>query len=240
MLKKSLFIGTFFLLFIGLSDYGFGCHRDVPHGPHTCPEPDPPAPNGGGDAEYSVDISGAVGGHSGLPWTLGRGGKAIDGNRLDVGELTDLSFFTAPIVGMPPTLPNLGGPFSGERGVNCFGEDLAGADFYPQAGIGRGRGGRADTSFWFMGLTEQGLPEVLYALFGFGQFKNPDPDSDLDPDWPPRLVGESTLLEITDWVLTVESEGDIVNNLSCIGEGKFADYYGGAQPAMNILVTRTN
>jgi len=29
MLKKSLFIGTFFLLFIGLSDYGYGCHRDA-------------------------------------------------------------------------------------------------------------------------------------------------------------------------------------------------------------------
>jgi len=27
MLKKSLFIGTFVLLFIGLSDYGYGCHK---------------------------------------------------------------------------------------------------------------------------------------------------------------------------------------------------------------------
>jgi len=33
MLKKSLFIGTFFLLFIGLSDYGYGCHGGKP--PHT-------------------------------------------------------------------------------------------------------------------------------------------------------------------------------------------------------------
>lgn len=32
MLKKSLFIGTFFLLFIGLSDYGYGCHGGKP--PH--------------------------------------------------------------------------------------------------------------------------------------------------------------------------------------------------------------
>ena len=62
MLKKStlLSVSIFFLLFIGLSDYGYGCHRDVPHGAHTCPEPDPPAPNGGEDAKYSVDISGAT------------------------------------------------------------------------------------------------------------------------------------------------------------------------------------
>ena len=31
MLKKSLFIGTFFLLFIGLSDYGYGCHTGTKH-----------------------------------------------------------------------------------------------------------------------------------------------------------------------------------------------------------------
>jgi len=42
MLKKSLFIGTFFLLFIGLSDYGYGCHKEnMTHGkdPELCPPP---------------------------------------------------------------------------------------------------------------------------------------------------------------------------------------------------------
>jgi len=62
MLKKStlLFVATFFLLFIGLSDYGYGCHRDrdgdpfngnEPHGkdpiPGGCPDPDDP----GGDED---------------------------------------------------------------------------------------------------------------------------------------------------------------------------------------------
>ena len=42
MLKKPLFVSIFVLLFIGLSDYGYACHKDVEHGPHTCPEPDPP------------------------------------------------------------------------------------------------------------------------------------------------------------------------------------------------------
>ena len=52
MLKKStlLFIGTFFLLFIGLSDYGYAHHRlgHVRGGD-----------DGGGEAaEYSVTITG--------------------------------------------------------------------------------------------------------------------------------------------------------------------------------------
>jgi len=45
MLKKPLFIGTFFLLFIGLSDYGYGCHKKgdgVKHGQKPC--------NDGGDS----------------------------------------------------------------------------------------------------------------------------------------------------------------------------------------------
>jgi len=68
MLKKSLFFGTFFLLFIGLSDYGYGCHRDAdnngeqdPHGPNgDCsggdPEPDP-EPNKGTPVVVTFDNS---------------------------------------------------------------------------------------------------------------------------------------------------------------------------------------
>ena len=41
MLKNPLFVFIFVFLFIGLSDYGYGCHRDVDHGPHTCSEPEP-------------------------------------------------------------------------------------------------------------------------------------------------------------------------------------------------------
>jgi len=49
MLKKSLFIGTFFLLFIGLSDYGYGCHKEnMTHGKNPGPC-DPPDGGGGGD-----------------------------------------------------------------------------------------------------------------------------------------------------------------------------------------------
>jgi len=53
MLNKSLFIGTFFLLFIGLSDYGYGCHRSdndgpIPHRDKPCKD-DGGGGNGGGD-----------------------------------------------------------------------------------------------------------------------------------------------------------------------------------------------
>ena len=54
MLKKStlLFVSIFVLLFIGLSDYGYGCHKGDPHGrsPDPCPDPDP-SPGGGGDGK---------------------------------------------------------------------------------------------------------------------------------------------------------------------------------------------
>ena len=48
MLKKStlLSVSIFFLLFIGLSDYGYGCHKGEKHGKFTgCDEQS----GGGGD-----------------------------------------------------------------------------------------------------------------------------------------------------------------------------------------------
>ena len=57
MLKKStlLSVSIFVLLFIGLSDYGYGCHKGEQHGKFTnCPPPDP-EPSGGTD-KYSVSV----------------------------------------------------------------------------------------------------------------------------------------------------------------------------------------
>jgi len=63
MLKKSLFIGTFFLLFIGLSDYGYGCHRDdgngpIPHRDKPCKD-DGGGGNGGGDG-LTLNLTGGT------------------------------------------------------------------------------------------------------------------------------------------------------------------------------------
>ncbi len=59
MLKKSLFIGTFFLLFIGLNSYSYGKGPKQPKEAST----------------YSVDITGAVSGGSsdGVFWTESSG-----------------------------------------------------------------------------------------------------------------------------------------------------------------------
>ena len=63
MLKKStlLSVSIFVLLFIGLSDYGYGCHKDdQPHGKFTeCDPPDPRPPGGGDDGgtdKYSAKV----------------------------------------------------------------------------------------------------------------------------------------------------------------------------------------
>ena len=57
MLKKLLFVSIFGLLFIGLSDYGYGCHKldeqdppqPIPHGKNgvPCGDPEPPPDDGG-------------------------------------------------------------------------------------------------------------------------------------------------------------------------------------------------
>ena len=195
MLKKSLFIGTFFLLFIGLSDYGYGHHR--------------PGHNKGGDdggeaAEYSVTITGAVSGGSDAPWTETSGGKNIQGDYRsgDFGHL-DLSFFTM-------SYPY--GPFTGSRGENCFGS--APVSLYPQAAIARGRGGRAEGRFWFWGSTdnEDSIP-VLYQFIVLGLF-----DKSTSTGWPPS---DTTSMTMTDWVMNASNDGGELKNISCNGEGKF-------------------
>jgi hypothetical protein len=57
MLKRSLFIGTFFLLFIGLSDYGYGCHRGERHGPNGVPCDTEPPPDDGGNKGIPVVVT---------------------------------------------------------------------------------------------------------------------------------------------------------------------------------------
>ncbi len=212
MLKKStlLFIGTFFLLFIGLSDYGYGHHRPGHGG-------GPGDDDGGEAAEYSVTITGAVSGGSDAPWTETSGGKNIQGDYRsgDFGHL-DLSFFTM-------SYPY--GPFTGSRGENCFGS--APVSLYPQAAIARGRGGRAEGRFWFWGSTdnEDSIP-VLYQFIVLGLF-----DKSTSTGWPPLVT---TSAEMTDWVMNPSGEGGNTN-ISCAGESEEEDGF-----QVEIVVERTN
>ncbi len=62
MPKKStlLSVSIFFLLFIGLSDYGYGCHKGKPHGKKAgpCDDPEPPEPPGG--AGLTANLTGGT------------------------------------------------------------------------------------------------------------------------------------------------------------------------------------
>ena len=135
----------------------------------------------------------------------------------------DLSFFTAPYPA---------GPFTGNRGLNCFG--LGDVSLYPQAAIARGRGGRAEGRFWFWGSTDNEdsndrIP-VLYQFIVLGLF-----DKSTSTGWPPS---DTTLMTMTDWVMNPSGEGGDTN-ISCAGEGDF-NFENGLPDTIVIEVTRTN
>lgn len=175
-----------------------------------------PADDSGVDAMYSVAISEAVTGASGSDWLGSFGGKnKIGANEFGVatgivGVLSDLGFFRDDA------------DFLGElNGANCF----ADGSFLSQGLIGKGRGGRAEASFWFDGLTADGGTSVLYVLSVFGQFD----DGAAKDVWPPANV---TTLGMTDWDIDVENEPADIRNRSCVGAGDEVE--------MSIVVTRTN
>ena len=173
-----------------------------------CPG-DHPSCKEAGESGYSVTIEGHVEGASADMegasadnWLGGVAGKnsiglndASEGH--NVGAFTGLEFFTGN-----------DSPF-GSDGASCF----PSAPFtIHQAIISRGKGGRAQASFWFDGFTKHDNTSVLYALALFGQF-------DSDKAWPP-VEGEHHLIMMTDWKIIVENEGKEIKSISCIGEGE--------------------
>ena len=208
MLKKStlLSVSVFFLLFSGVSDYGYGHHRPG-HGGGL-------GGGGGGDEVlYDVTISDDVTSHNNVggstdiwtgpnpsPKSIGTGFR--DGH---VFEL-DMSYFTN---------------FFEDRGTSCFGTALV--QLFPQAFLQRGGGGRAEAHLWFGGCTDEGRTppstgdcngdDVLYVLKLFGLF-------DPNPDWPPTILHQLTM---TDWV--IEREGHAVVSHTCLdGEEGNAEF----------------
>ena len=162
-------------------------------GKPTCPG-DHPSCKEAGDDGYSVTIKWQVEGHSTDNWLLGSGGKksiglndATAGPGHDVGDLTDLSFFT-----------DSSGPFLSD-GDFCFSDP---AELH-QATIKQGKGGRAQAAFWFDGKTNDGNTSVLYALALFGA-----DGSGAD------LPGEATL-DMKTWELKVENESKTIKYMSC-------------------------
>ena len=165
----------------------------------------------GKDASYSVVISGAVlgvdgtdawhgnfGGKSRIGLNIG-GGEVGDGN--NVGELTDLSFFkkSYPL-----------GPWPGSRGEDCFSERA----YLAQVILKVDKRGRAESRFWFTGLTKGSITVEYYLLIGVGEIG-------MDDVWPPSNITEMTLYT---WEMKVDGESGPVRNASCVGDGDFANF----------------
>lgn len=209
---------------------------------------------GSSDPTYKVDIFGAVKGMSKEDWIIGSRNTITrnEGGGVDfglVGELKDLSFFVKFFDAIQTGY-----------GTNCFtgtvtrddaGEDGDGRTFtignLNQGIVGKGRGGRAESSFWFFGKTRDNSLPVLYRLDGFGQFVDVDgalvaADDDV---WPPAGINDTTYLSIPDWKISTQNVGKNVKNISCIGEGSFTDPLDPLDPPpppppLLIGVTRTN
>jgi len=214
MLKKSLSVSIFVLLFIGLSDYGYGCHKivddePVPHGKKT--ECNGGGGGGGGDkvvGEYFVDFNGEPAGET---WFGHANESRISGNNLP-GLIGQLEFFV-----------ELFDEFGGNSdGHNCF--EIRAGDPVPVGfgGVQRKPGPTAYGQFWFPGCTMAGDnnsaegvcdQEVLYRLEIFGDFHPDYFEIPLEPTQVARMV-------MLDWKLGIAGEKMNILSNSCIGESE--------------------
>lgn len=143
-------------------------------------------------------------GGSTRPWSTFGKGKSIglgDGSlgHTGVGEFTDLSFFT-----------RVDGDFD-EKGATCFQVPTV----IHQGSVAQGRGGRAESRFFFEGFTHTEVAgefvEINYQLQLIGDFVPDDP-------WPPT-DNMTTTLTMTTWELSASNEGQAIKDISCIGKG---------------------
>jgi hypothetical protein len=161
---------------------------------------------GGGnvDPTFDVTLSGDVSGY-GTDWPVENSGiesisyfDGFQGHTGGVGFI-DLSYFVVP--------NNLGGPFTGERGKNCFG------DSFPiplKAGSLEQRpDGSAYAHFTVYGYTDDGVNEMQYHLDMTGDIVDPY-------DWSPQATN-TMILET--WILYLgANKYKKYVNIACLGE----------------------
>ncbi len=218
-----LFAFAIFVLVVGLQTDSYADHKR---------NHNPGGGGGGGDkvvAEYSVEIKGAVSGHSfdnwltlsahGITWSDPHG---LAGEfTVDEGETTAFTYFIKNI----------------NNGDECFG------DVEWLYGNFNQRKGSAGGSLWFEGCTDEGtdmdgncFTEVVYVLHVFG-----DPDGS---DWPrPSSDAPPISFDMTRWEMGLNNGQSDLFNISCIDEGNFADSDSQGQETptvMTIEVTREN
>ena len=96
----------------------------------------------------------------------------------------------------------------------CFDPDFVGG-YLGQATLVKGRHGRAEAHFWFLGYMEDGpaggAEKILYLLLLIGESPAVTP---FVPDvWPPM---ETTLMTMDTWTLSIEGEGATIRDKSCV------------------------
>jgi len=219
------------MVMIPMGVYAHCTFDDPPHptGHRHC-DPEPPGGGGGGggggngkDVFYTAVITGAVsGGNGSHNWHGNFGGKSrIGRNTLGVdmnnnaGELT-LSYFI---------MDNPFGPFSDGDGMDCFG--ATGLVYMGQSIVKSGKHDQAEGSFFFKGKTDDGGTDVSYLLTVIGTISG---------HWPPTSVSTMTM---DTWELTADGESSTVRNMSCLGDGEFADFSPANTLDPNVTITVT-
>ena len=208
ILKLATGLLFVFVLGIVIPNESFACHKLVPHGPHTCDDPDPP-PNDDGTQLYGLSISGEMVGE-GKDWEL-LGSRTIDYKEFFADPafgVLDLSYFQSS-----------SGPFLLDGPV-CFRRPDPSSPTSPTnptklfaANLGKSKGNLAAATFWFWGDTDDGGTEVLYRAGLKGTFSE-------SGDWPPA-DGIVKTLTLTKWRMAVENEGKDIKSISCLDEGTF-------------------
>ena len=148
MLKKSLFIGTFLLLFIGLNSHSYGERKPKP--------PKPPKPPREAST-FSVDITGLVSGATVQSWQKNsKNGISYSNPHALLAPDINLSYFFTPSDKITDA-------------SDCFG----GTTPILYGNI-RKRRGMAEANFWIEAKAQNGIDRVVYILELFGLFRDPD------------------------------------------------------------------
>ena len=127
--------------------------------------------------------------------------------------MTDLDFFTSNSGPFDTLVDNI------TDGTRCFVHDTLGG-YLGQGHVTKGRRGRAEAHFWFLGYTKDGpgpdlagaADRILYLLLLIGE----PAIGSIVGDWLP--TGNTTTKMTWDtWTLSVEGGGADIRDNSCVG-----------------------
>jgi hypothetical protein len=199
------------LAFIGFSASAIAAKPTCPDGSCNGNEDQNSCPadcdgGGGGSQEYpkyNVTFTGALVGSGGTKWQSGQNQEGITYFLSDqqggTGDM-DLSYFQNPF-------PE--GPFTGQRGMNCFDQStpINAVQFY------RDKIGMAVFKGSFIGRSDDRETDFMYLFTLKGIFDEPS-------NWLPQ--GSTTVI-MSSWELKLKQkrEDNLYSNITCTGGGSF-------------------